>query len=78
MQAVATDGLRLIRNILSMSASALPAGNDQAVLLGRADPPDPERLVRNVQVFDNFTHRWPGTGIVLAGGDGVDVATNAI
>jgi parallel beta-helix repeat protein len=69
VQAIASDGLRLIGNRLSTPASALRGAPDQAILLSNADPPEPGRVVRDTLIVNNLVTRWRGTGITLAGSD---------
>jgi parallel beta-helix repeat protein len=76
VQAIASDGLKLVGNTVSTPASPAVGGPDQGILLGRADPPEADRLVENSVVVNNLVHHWRGIGIMLAGTDNTLVANN--
>lgn len=76
IQSVASDGLRILRNVFTAETD-----QDQSIILGHlggavGPPPHPNMKVRNTLVANNLVHHWRGPGITLSGTINTDVVNN--
>jgi hypothetical protein len=76
IQVIASDGLRIFDNKIHFNSFDRTGGPNQGIILGHADPPDPARRVTNTVIAGNIIDRWPGTPILLAGGDNTEIFNN--
>jgi hypothetical protein len=77
VQAIASNGLSVRRNTFSFTVPG-PAGPNQAIILGHADPSRPGRKVVRTDVVNNLIYRWQGVGITLAGTASTRIANNTV
>jgi hypothetical protein len=77
IQSLASEGLRISGNVFSFRTRG-PNGPNQAIILGRADPPVDGRLVTHSEIVNNLIARWWGAGITLAGTGSTTVVNNTV
>lgn len=75
-QVIAADKMVLTRNHITFVGYNHTGGPNQGIILGRADPYDASRYVRNITVSANLIDHWEGTPIILAGTSNVKVVNN--
>jgi hypothetical protein len=76
IQAIASDRLRIARNMFYSTTDRGSGGPDQGIILGHGDPPQATRKVTNSAISGNLIHHWPGIPIILAGTANTQVVNN--
>jgi hypothetical protein len=76
IQAIASDRLRIVRNMFFSTTYSGSGGPDQGIILGHSDPLQGNRRVTNTAVVSNLIHHWPGIPIILAGTANTEVVNN--
>ncbi len=77
IQSIASDGLKIRRNIFAFETPG-PRGPNQGIILGRADPAQEGRTVVNSEVTNNLVYQWRGAGITIAGTTNTTVDNNTV